>query len=264
MIQIPSTLDQAKGRLTEIEGIVTAKGWERAAIVWAFTLQANDHVGENPHKISFRAFAALGIVGLRDHGVVGKYHDAWQAALDAGKAKAIEPGDRVEIPDLPWPYPSRYEQEHLTPERRAAIESVVGPTGPAVGSVARVIDQPSAVAAAIRADEKLAAVAEDALSERRIRVVDRRIPKGEPIPSLVNETQRDLWQAMEALLCARDDARRAVRLVTSHGKLIGDSAALIEEPVANIRAALDLLDSYLASGGITDVALESWLAGDAS
>lgn len=260
-IRIPSTLDGARERLAQIEGIVTAKGWERAAIVWAFA--ANNIVGENTHKISFREFAALGIAGLQGHQAVAKYHDAWQAAIDNGKANSVRPGEQIEVPDLPWPYPSRYEQEHLTDENRAAIEAAVGEAGPAVGSVARIIDQPSAVAAAIRANDKLAVVAETALRDRDRTVSVSHIPKGEPIPDPVNPVQRDLWQAMEALLCARDDARRAVRLVTGHGKLIGDSAALIEEPVANIRAALDLLDAYVTSGGITDVSLEAWLASDA-
>lgn len=270
-IRIPSTLDGARERLAQIEGIITAKGWERAAIVWAFV----DRPGsgprvdrENPRtgisKISATDFAALGFAGLRSSETVAHYHKAWQEAIDTGKAKPVKPGDRVEVPDLEWPPRNKHLNEiHDQGQRDAVIEEAEA-AGTSADQVARVRESGPAIAAAIKADPKIAQIAETALAERGPQVVVvRHMPKGEPIPSHENPVQRDLWQAMEALLCARDDARRAVRLVTGHGKLIGESAGLIEEPIANIRAALDLLDAYLTSGGITDVALEAWLAGDA-
>jgi hypothetical protein len=62
--------------------------------------------GKNPQgQYSIEGFADLGIAGLTDRKTVRMYRRAWQAAIDAGKAKAVEPGrqQRVAVPEMEWP-----------------------------------------------------------------------------------------------------------------------------------------------------------------
>jgi hypothetical protein len=106
------------GHLGGIERLLTAKEWERAAIVWAFT--TNDDVGGRPRKghetstrfpVSISQFARLGLAGLTKPETIRRYRNAWQDAIDRGKAQPVRPGDdNIEIPDLPWPPSRRYER----------------------------------------------------------------------------------------------------------------------------------------------------------
>ena len=93
---------RASAQLVHLESLVTAKEWTRAAIVYAFTEPDRGNGGrrEAPRSgsLSLKAFAALGIAGLRSDTTVGKYHAAWQHAIDVGKANRVEPGDRVTEP----------------------------------------------------------------------------------------------------------------------------------------------------------------------
>jgi excisionase family DNA binding protein len=86
-------------RADALEALVTAKEWTRAAIVHAFTQPGTGGPRRRQpaisDRLSFTAFAQLGIAGLRSDSTVGKYRAAWQDAIDAGEAKPIEPGDKV-------------------------------------------------------------------------------------------------------------------------------------------------------------------------
>ena len=94
---IPQTINSAVERLNGIEGLLTKKGWERAAVVAAYVrvgkVGDNQHtqVAENRH-LSARAFAALGVAGLTNHETVGAYVTAWVAATGVHP----EPGQVIE------------------------------------------------------------------------------------------------------------------------------------------------------------------------
>ena len=85
--------------------LLTAKQWERAAIVYAFTrpggkgIKSSDTVDLAllPHE-----FAALGIRGLTRPQTVAEYRNAWKAAIDDGKASEVAPGDNVPLPTIAW------------------------------------------------------------------------------------------------------------------------------------------------------------------
>ncbi len=110
-MNIPKTIKSAEAKLTKLDGIVSASQWERAAIVYAFTEEGE--VGGDPTTaakvrsdlgvMSFREFAALGIVGLKSKNTVLKYHEAWQSAIDDGEALPIAPGDAFNEPELDFP-----------------------------------------------------------------------------------------------------------------------------------------------------------------
>jgi hypothetical protein len=107
-IYIPGTVTDLKRGLGQIEGLLTAKRWEKAAIVYAWTqpgerggAQSND--GNPPLTLS--AFVELGITGLRDRHQVRMYRKAWEdAATEVGNDDMlrIKPGDAVDMPNLVW------------------------------------------------------------------------------------------------------------------------------------------------------------------
>lgn len=94
-ITIPASLDEAKASLNGIGALLTAKEWERAAIVYAFTRDGTDS-DKNPRRsrsttsLLPREFAALGIMGLGSDTTVRQYRKAWQTAIDDGQAKAVQ------------------------------------------------------------------------------------------------------------------------------------------------------------------------------
>lgn len=105
---IPETIDGAAASLADLEGLITARSWQRAAIVYAFT-DISDTGGRptsgslSSETLSVSDFAALGIQGLRSAQTVRTYHGHWQCAVDEGKAQPVRPGENVTEPDLPFP-----------------------------------------------------------------------------------------------------------------------------------------------------------------
>ncbi|MBA2633833.1 MAG: hypothetical protein H0U86_12690, partial [Chloroflexi bacterium] len=61
-IQIPASLDEAVSNLNGLAALLTAKQWERAAIVFAFTTDEANGRGNRGTStaLSARAFAELG------------------------------------------------------------------------------------------------------------------------------------------------------------------------------------------------------------
>lgn len=104
-MRIPSTIDGAVSKLTGIDKLVTAKNWERAAIVYAFvdvSPTAGAHIITSD-KLSPEQFAARDIAGLRSPQTVRKVWREWKHAIDAGQAETIGPGDEFIEPALPYP-----------------------------------------------------------------------------------------------------------------------------------------------------------------
>lgn len=103
-VVIPTTIEQAVGALNGIDALLTAKGWERAAIVFAFTEErpAGNQPAQmaNSRHLSISDFAALGIAGLTTRDTVRLYREAW---IDGGGATNIGPGDTVNLPTGKFP-----------------------------------------------------------------------------------------------------------------------------------------------------------------
>jgi hypothetical protein len=107
MIKIP-TADELKTKLSGLDRLLTAKRWEKAAIVWAFTITGEPgRPGKEPvirqFPCSISEFARLGFGGLSQRDTVTRYRKAWQDAIDLGAACSVEPGDEVDLPNLPFP-----------------------------------------------------------------------------------------------------------------------------------------------------------------
>jgi len=96
----------------EVEGVrtlLTAREWERAAIVYAYVeRQQGRRVTSTGTggSYSIEEFAALGVAGLRSPDTVRRYLRAWERAVELGLAvDVVKPGDRVDVPNAPWPLP---------------------------------------------------------------------------------------------------------------------------------------------------------------
>lgn len=97
-VRIPRTLSSAERTLNEIGGLVTAKEWERAAVVAAFTIEGKPGPGDRiaGDAISIREFARKGIIGLASQNTIRRYRDAWKAT-----GRVAAPGKTVDLADLP-------------------------------------------------------------------------------------------------------------------------------------------------------------------
>lgn len=133
--------DELRAQLTGLGRLLTARKWERAAIVFAFT-----EVGEvgrgrwhkpEPPRMYIREFAAQGFSGLTTNKSVSRYRDAWVSAVSNGWTTLAEPGWMVQIPEQPfpaWPYGEDDEDGTVTiteaDENVAHMHSYRGPHRP--------------------------------------------------------------------------------------------------------------------------------------
>jgi hypothetical protein len=124
-ITIPSDLENAKKALGQLGELITARKWERAAIVAAFVRLAPSRGQQHPEvasrgnrtfPISPVEFASYGIVGLLTDRSVTKYVQAW---LDANDGKYPRPGSTRRLPNLDFP-PTRGGTDGYSTEDGAA------------------------------------------------------------------------------------------------------------------------------------------------
>ncbi|MBE7193389.1 MAG: hypothetical protein INR66_13015 [Gordonia polyisoprenivorans] len=113
---VPATLDDAVNSLAGIGKLLTAKRWERAAIVYAFTHDGtNQHDQVHDYSCSIREFARLGIAGLTTQDSVRRYRKAWAGAIAAEWVREATPGGVVALPDVEWGTPTdrQCRSDHL-------------------------------------------------------------------------------------------------------------------------------------------------------
>lgn len=116
----PEELDST---LTGVYSLLTARRWERAAIVFAYTAvggpRNTKHHTPPPPKLNIRQFAAKGYAGLTTNKSVERYRLAWISAIDRGYAVPVDPGDIVTLPEMPfpdWPFKGGKKRTRVTPE----------------------------------------------------------------------------------------------------------------------------------------------------
>jgi hypothetical protein len=156
-----------------IAGLLTARKWERAAIVYAWTYPL-DELGTSKTTgcYTVKAFVNLELAGLRSDRTVTNYRNAWQAAIDAGKAEPIAPGVSIMLPDMEFPPGHNPTWGKDVDEWDEEYESEAEAEGVKKDSAKRVGANKAALAAAIKADpaaRAAARVAIDQHDERRAR-----------------------------------------------------------------------------------------------
>ncbi len=106
-MRIPLDIEDALVDLKGLSELVTASEWQRAALVWAFTVEKKGgrRTVSELGQLGVREFADLGISGMQSPQTVTKYRKAWKLAIDNGHAADIKPGDEATMPDVEWqPY----------------------------------------------------------------------------------------------------------------------------------------------------------------
>lgn len=122
--RIPTEAELSE-RLAGLDGLLTAKQWERAAIVYAYTeVQVGRRNGRRPTppRMNLREFARRGYAGLSTNKSVEHYRNAWVAAISAGHAVPVGPGDTTTLPVMRFPAWSTGGP--VTREARSARERV--------------------------------------------------------------------------------------------------------------------------------------------
>ena len=130
-VTIPASVEEATEQLNGIHSLLTAREWERAAIVAAF---AKEGQAGRPTKSASAGrlltpvqFAALGIHGLRSKDTVRRYVRAWAST---GLPRPVS-GEDVDLPTIDFPAwspngsaPSRVlsRLDLMTPEELEAHE----------------------------------------------------------------------------------------------------------------------------------------------
>jgi hypothetical protein len=229
------TPEKLTTRLAGLDKLLTARKWERAAIVWAFT--TNDGPGQPPKNalevvhsfpMPVREFARQGFKGLVSQDTVRKYRQAWQSAIDAGHVTSVAPGDTdVELPpaEFEWPGTSHDEfrraYKNDSPERKAEVAQTLLDELPPVHrakqvrrmveddpTVAREVAAAPAVVHHVRETER---AHQDEIVERARRARAEGLIGSEPIgPNPDRERHARLVVALDHLLRATVSARIAV------------------------------------------------------
>lgn len=141
-VAIPATIEEAVGALTGIDALLTAKGWERAAIVYAFTANQQGSQTDSRkvvNRLGVKEFADLGIAGLTTQDTVRLYRTAW---IEGGGNPLVEPGGWTILPTGKFPpredtnfgsrvSPAKAKEtvEGWTPEAKAeAVKALIADT----------------------------------------------------------------------------------------------------------------------------------------
>ena len=132
------TAAELSDRLNGLDALLTARNWERAAIVYAFTGVGGPRNSKQPPppKMNIRTFARQGFAGLTTNKSVEHYRGAWVLAIRQGWARPAEPGQDVELPGHPFPsWPTKGEKVERT--WRPLVERLFGQLDQAATAVHR-------------------------------------------------------------------------------------------------------------------------------
>lgn len=238
-VNIPATIEDAISELDGIGALLTAKQWERAANVWAFTepQQGRRNLVGKPTKLTVREFAELGIAGLQHHETVAAYRNAWQAAINSGHAKAARPGRPARLPDIDWPTVD-YKAKNRPAERVArAVREIE-----ATPELAKAVIKSPVVRAAIDDAIREEWVEKDRARQRRRTEYEREFP----------EARRMEERAEESLVS--HELAKAVLCLNTVIKTLPDCGPMnVEADLEAITARVEAIRAFTTGGGIATI-----------
>lgn len=205
-IHIPADREALVASLAGIEGLLTAKRWERAAIVYAWTKTKSGpgRPRKSPESGDIRltpaAFGALGVAGLGEQ-QVREYREAWVKAADevaktnahwADEMRDLGPSEAIDLPDLPWK--DHFGESTRDVQVRTAKAEIIRNPG-IVAEAMRVSEHVAeTVAKDIAHDEELSETVGRASFAKRIGV--ERIPRVAPAIVETRDYDRELHLAL--------------------------------------------------------------------
>lgn len=242
---IPSTLDEVKEHLNGLGKLVTAKEWERAAIVWAWTAPrefgANQHTqGVNSDTLSFSAFAALGIVGLRSKNSVAHYHSRWQSIIDElGDEYVVRPGDEIPSVEKPWREEKSRDDGNADSDESTS-DSVPQPSAEDV--IAAIRDNPEVAQQVVADTDARAAIARasfeyDSDAEEMANAADpQRAEMRSDVDSMRYREKMREWRRLGDELAAWTDhaelSESETRMSIADAQIVQNTARLIESKLS--------------------------------
>lgn len=202
-ITIPSPIEKAEDRLAALDGIAIATGWERAAIVYAFTYEGVNRFssGSEVSRYTIRQFAALKIKGLTSRNTIDFYRNAWKDAINTGEAKDIKPGDTVVLPTSEFPPQERNQGSRVSANPAIAVDQAIEKHGADVVAKELAKKAPKAVANQ---------VAEPAVAKN---VVDNQKAKRQVYQQSAARTQRIVQERKRAIAANPDAAAQTAAMV---------------------------------------------------
>jgi hypothetical protein len=245
-INIPGSVAAAQEVLAGIEGLVTAKDWERAAIVAAFVVQpgagARTDLVTSDKVLSPTQFAALGIAGLRSVNTVVRYVEAWETT---GLGRPT-PGEEFEATNL-----GEFPRTSKTTD-----------TSPGAQKVKDISANTNAMKTAITINPKVAAAAREALQ-----AADS--TRAASLKAYGNKIKNDPdLKAVDSKIAAHDDFRVKVtdHLTVALEEMKAASAgwdnhwdgatgiqkALAIETVLALQAEIGVLSMYVSTESVND------------
>lgn len=168
IVSIPPTIKAATAQLEGLESLLTAKQWERAAIVYAFTYEGVNRFSSGPvlGRYTIRQFADLKIKGLSSRETIKHYRDNWKLAVESEDApEGIEPGDRVYLPEIDWPIEKGNAGSRVSVDPETAVQQVIDKHGANAAAAALATKAPQAVASQVAKP----AVAQAAMADPKAR-----------------------------------------------------------------------------------------------
>jgi hypothetical protein len=230
-IQIPDARDEMVARLNDLGTLLTARGWERAAIVAAHTHQDGTR-NTDSDRLSVAEFAALGIHGLTSSASVARHRRNWWEAVAAGNAESVSPGQTVTLPTTDYPIVSRAVDDEVA--RAKAQEEVF---------VERIGQDPSffrRVERAYRANHPMSGITH---MQELVGRTPSPLGVGRDIKSYVGYARRRLTELLTHLETRRDAADPTLDdAVTDELRALDEAVDLIRQYQREIRQTVGLSD----------------------
>jgi len=116
-VQIPVTIETAIEELEGLAALLTARGWERAAIIYAFTYDGRQslELKNREGRMTVSEFIELGITDLSSDASVALNRKRW---IEHGDPD-IKPGDMVTLPKVKWPPIESRPNKHRVSKMKA-------------------------------------------------------------------------------------------------------------------------------------------------
>jgi hypothetical protein len=190
-IRVPDNIEKAEDRLAALDGIATATGWERAAIVYAFTRDAGRGRPANVEYSTFNEaeFARLmkshNVRGLTTRDSVRFNRQCWKDAIAAGEAKDVGPGDLIILPISDFPPQERSLGSRVSPDPQKAIRQVKEKHG--AKALASAVEDPE-VAAEVVENRKATRNVHQQSAARTRRIVNKRKQSAAANPTATAQT----------------------------------------------------------------------------
>lgn len=257
---LPDGFEDARAQLEGIGRLVSAKEWERSAIVSAFVRLSV--VGVNlSSEISMAPtqFAALGIAGLRSENTVRLYVQAW---LDTHEGTYPEPGETIDLSGLGEfpPNLSGGRSSGSMTEVRRAIDLR------GADKVIELLDDGRKVALGVAVVREAVAGGPDGIRDEIERQAEVRIFTAHDLvaPVVAIEPRMSVFDILDPLAEVIEKFERVLRLITARqGDLRqSDLREALARQIARLRAGLDFLESSIdGEGFLTDKAIAEFMEG---